>query len=123
MKDQSSSHSTSRTPTLRIFSAMMRSHFSPAFTSIRRIVPMWTPVIRDTLDTLLPSRSMARMTSAFSMGRYMPVQWLLAQLQERLRTLTALEPLVSFPVATVALAFDLADRAVHCETLLEFHSR
>src|SRR5260370_13063172 len=71
MQLHTSSLSTSRTFTPRIFSAMMRSHFSPASSSSFRIVVWWTPVTRSMLETLLPSSKSERTISAFSTGRYM----------------------------------------------------
>ena len=41
-----------------------------------------------------------RTISAFSIGRYMPSRWLLLRLQERLGALAALEPLITFAVAS-----------------------
>src|SRR5207248_10026319 len=50
------------------FPTRRSSDLSPAITNSRRIVPMCAPVIRDTLESELPSSSIARMTSAFSTG-------------------------------------------------------
>ena len=82
----------------------------------------WTPVMRSTLETLLPSSKILSTHFGLIHRQVHAVQRLLLGFKEGLRALAALEPLITLTVAPMAFTFDRQLWQVTVISPVEIHS-